>query len=195
MTQFIDPDTIDLTALPPLLPYMPEAEYKWLLERMDRFVWVVEIGGGLGSFYWNKNLECTVFKTIEHDPRWFRLLAAINCLAPPEAPGFPRLDPFFGPPEPPFPDILFDRQAIPRRDVIPYESDLCFFLDGSNRFYWASHIAECFKAHILIHDWNRPEYKEILTYYDIVEEDTSGQGCALLKPKPLSGQQLTRPHM
>jgi hypothetical protein len=187
-TTFLDPNTVDLCNLPPLLPYMPPEEYRWLEDYMAAFDVLVEVGGGLGSFYWDEHLECTVLYVIEHDPAWYRLISAIQVLRGSvysSCKFLHLLGKADGLPDP----ALLERLQYIKNGTL----DLAVFLDGPNRVAWGRWLAEHVQCPVLIHDWNRSEYKELLDVYTVKDEYLDGQGCAFLAPIPPFQPSSVRP--
>lgn len=158
-------------------PLMDENEYKFIEKFLNNNDVMLEWGSGNSTLYFSGIVKKIL--TIEHKKHWVNILEKIikvyninniSIYHIPDQKGKCRFEQF--------------------KDYVnfPVKMNLNFnkvLIDGRARKYCAKSIYNIIDNDtiVFIHDFNREDYKKVLKYYDIIDQETKNRGIVALRKK------------
>lgn len=162
------------------VPLMHEPEYKFIEKFLTEDDIFLEWGAGNSTIYFSGLVKQII--SVEHNNDWINNIeTAIKSY------DIKNIKINYVPANSPTPNPCRYEQF---KDYVEFVNNqkLKFskvLIDGRARKYCAKSIYNLIDENVIvfIHDFNRPDYKKTLKYYDVIEQVTTGEGIAALKKK------------
>jgi len=161
-------------------PLMHKYEYEFIAKYLNKDDIFLEWGSGNSTLYFSELVKQVI--SIEHDKDWINnIQIAIdnynidNIILNHIAAHSPN-------PIPCRYEQFKDYVEFPKNNNLKFTKVL---IDGRARKYCAKAIYDIIDENVIvmIHDFNREDYKKVLKYYDIIEQLIDGQGIVAMKKK------------
>lgn len=158
------------------LPMMDDEEVEFILRYLSSDDTLLEYGSGNSTLFFSVFVNKVI--SIEHDKYWYDILNSVK---------LENIEMHF------IPNVINDGSLcryLEFKDYVNYPIDnkLKFnrvLIDGRARKYCAKQLFQYIDEDVIvfIHDFNRPDYRKVLKYYDIIDMRTKGRGIVALRKK------------